>query len=638
VDLQRLKMSASVAERHGVLTFEVTAVPLGETKVASATLTLSRQGHRYSTALETSSTMDGAVTLRGRLEVPDVELWWPHTHGQPSLYDARLEIGALGVSGAADSLDIDLGQVGFRTVSLDRSNGDFALRVNGHRIFCRGAVWTPLDCVSLNCRQTQYADALAQVRAAGMNMLRVAGPFVYESDEFLDLCDSTGVLLWQEFMFANMDYPASDPGFLENVRTEATQVLQRLQARPALAVLCGNSEVYQQAAMSAAPRELWSAPLFEETLADLSRQHCPDVPYCPSSAHGGEFPFTANHGAASYYGIGAYLRPLDDARRSQLRFASECLAFANVSEDQQRWKERTPRDLGAGWDFDDVRDHYLEKVLRVEARTLRYSDQDRYLRCSRVVTGEVMGAAFAEWRRARSSCNGALVLFLRDLWPGAGWGVIDSTGLPKAPYYYLKRTLQSTALLVTDEGPNGLALHLVNEGGSAIRGQLQIQLYRSSHAVGRPVSRAVDVAANTALELNAVELFEGFIDLSYYYRFGPCSYDVLYATFNPEHTGAPLEAFHFPTGLPNSQGDVGLQATARLCDGSIHVDIESRDFAQSVHISAPGYIAEDQYFHVAPRGRRTVRLLPRHDQAPEEFEGTVQALNCGAVHRIGLSP
>jgi len=245
-----------------------------------------------------------------------------------------------------------------------------------------------------------------------------------------------------DFMFANMDYPADDPDFASSVTVEVTQMLERLQSRPSLAVLCGNSEAAQQAAMSGAAREHWSPALFETTLAGHAREYLPDVPYCPSSTHGGDFPFSASQGVTSYYGVGAYLRAPTDARHAELKFASECLAFANVPEmetlergtervlhfNQPRWKERVPRDLGAGWDFDDVRDHYLERLFRLQVASLRYSDQDRYLRLSRVTSGEAMAGAFAEWRRTRSVCGGALLLFLRDLWPGAGWGIIDSTG------------------------------------------------------------------------------------------------------------------------------------------------------------------------------------------------------------------
>src|SRR5581483_5225926 len=345
--------------------------PSARVSALGVRLLITRGGDRYSIPLPRQADN----TYRGRLDIPNVLLWWPHTHGEPALYDAHLAISLDGSDTNTD-IDVDLGRIGFRTLTLDTTAGDFALSVNGVPVFCRGACWTPPDPVSLDCDLESLRQTLEQVRAAGMNMLRVGGTMVYESDAFLDLCDANGILLWQDFMFANMSYPEGDPAFSASVREEARQQLGRLAGRPCLAVLCGNSEGEQQSAMWGAPRDSWSAPLFHETLAQLAREARPDVPYWPSSAHGGEFPHQGNTGTTSYYGVGAYLRPLEDARRSEVRFASECLAFANIPEDKTlarmpggpairchhpAWKARTPRDLGAGWDFDDVRDHYLAR-------------------------------------------------------------------------------------------------------------------------------------------------------------------------------------------------------------------------------------------------------------------------------------
>jgi len=223
-------------------------------------------------------------------------------------------------------------------------------------------------------------------------------------------------------------------------------------------------------------------------------------------------------------------------------------------------------------------------------------------------------------------------LFLRDLWPGAGWGVVDSTGLPKAAYYYLKRALRDTALFVTDEVTNGLAIHVANDRARPLEGELLLELFKSSEAVGRPVTHALTVNARSVLELNATQLFDGFVDLSYAYRFGPPSYDVLRVAF------ADLETFYFPLGLPNAQTDVGLSASARQVEDRVEVDVACRAFAQSVHIEAPAFVADDQYFHMAPRSKRTVRLRARSPKHAEPFEGTVHALNSTASRRIEMRP
>ena len=177
--------------------------------IESAILIFERDEQRVVSGLERH---DGRWL--GRLIVNDPVLWWPHTHGEPALYRAWLELVVAGVA-----VRLDLGQRGFRTIRIDRDAGDFRVMVNGVDVFCRGACWTPLDAVSLNAPAEAYESAVDQVRDAGMNMLRVAGPTVYEADAFYEAMDRAGILLWQDLMFANMDYP-EDPGFVAGVVAE----------------------------------------------------------------------------------------------------------------------------------------------------------------------------------------------------------------------------------------------------------------------------------------------------------------------------------------------------------------------------------------------------------------------------------
>ncbi|MDB4933277.1 MAG: hypothetical protein JWP87_249 [Labilithrix sp.] len=612
IDVTDVTVRARVEGESGVLEASASVRDL-ETRArfdGPLDIVVSRDGREHRAKLAPSST--GENRFEGRVVVADVARWWPHTHGEPALYQARLEAGAIAV---------DLGKVGFREVSVDTSNDGFALHVNGARIFCRGACWTPLDPVALVASADESAAALAQAAAAGMNMVRVGGTMVYEDDAFFDAADAAGVLVWQDLMFANMDYPEDDPSFAASVALEVAQQLERLSGRPSVAVVCGNSEGEQQAAMFGAGRDRWSPKLFHETFAALSKETLPGVPYWPSSAHGGAFPHQADRGTTSYYGVGAYLRPLDDARRAEVRFASECLAFANVPAPSTlarmpggesskvhhpTWKARVPRDLGAGWDFDDVRDHYLERLFRVDAASLRYADHERYLALGRVVTGEVMAQTFAEWRRARSTCAGGLVWFLRDLWAGPGWGVVGADGAPKAAYHYLRRALAPVAVHLSDEGGNGLHVHAYNDGATPIEGELTIDLHRGEASVGR-AKGAVMVPPRSAVELPVLSLFEGFMDLGHAYRFGPPTCDLVVATLRA--AGTTAEAFHFPVGLPSSRGNPGL--TVELTEKTDHVvtlTVATRGFAQSIAVEADGWAPDDDFFHLAPGARRTLRL------------------------------
>ncbi len=669
VTWQNVSLQASAKSTDGAwqghLKLAFAGLTVQGAQVRSASVSLRRGAEQHSAPLTTAH--DG--TWSTTMVVDSPALWWPHTHGEPALYEARVQ---LVLSEGAPAVELDLGSVGFRQLALDRSDGDFALHINGVPVFCRGACWTPLNPVTLDAAELDaYDRALVQVRDAGMNMVRVGGTMHYEADAFYDACDRLGVLVWQEFMFANMDYP-EDPAWLDGVRTEVLQQLSRWQARPALAVLCGNSEVEQQAAMFGATRDKWAPALFHDTLAELSRAQCPDVPYWPSSAHGGSFPHQGDVGTTSYYGVGAYQRPLDDARRANLRFASECLALANVPENatlarmpgglslrshHPAWKARAPRDLGAGWDFEDVRDHYLAQRFEVDPAKLRYSDHDRYLLLSRITSGELMAEAFAEWRREASSCNGALIWFLRDLWPGAGWGVVDSTGAPKAAYFGLKRSLQPISLSVTDEGGNGLYVHVSNEGPQPLSAKLQFKAWRHGQVAVGQASQHVDVPAHGHGSWPLMQLFDWFVDWSWAYRFGPATAQALSFELlsddgvdgaDAEVQGNAAQArvlartTAFPAGwsLP-MEADVGLSATVMgLTDGHsgcVEVRVATQRFAQSVHFDVDGYTPDDAYFHLAPGESRTITFTPDAGHA-QPLSGTVAAVNgmaAAGIQRLG---
>ena len=112
-------------------------------------------------------------------------------------------------------------------------------------------------------------------------MVRLAGTGVYESDVFHDLCDELGVLVWQDFMFANLDYPLADDTFRGTVEREAADVVGRLAGRPSVAVLCGNSEVEQQAAMLGLDPALGRGELFGELLPAAAGRAGPTPSTCP---------------------------------------------------------------------------------------------------------------------------------------------------------------------------------------------------------------------------------------------------------------------------------------------------------------------------------------------------------------------
>ena len=631
--LERLRLRPRLEDGDGVL--RMTARLRAIEGALPEELELELAGCRASVPV-----VDGNV--EGEVRVPKVELWWPHTHGEPTLHELTIRAGALELSR----------RVGFRELEpgpgYDVDETPLALRVNGVDIFARGVVWTPLDFVSLAAAEDELRVALEQLRAAGMNVVRIPGTGAYESETFHDLCDELGVLVWQDFMFANFDYPISDERFRDLVVQEARQLLTAVGGRPSLAVLCGNSEVEQQVAMLGLDPALGRGELFGELLPGLARELEVTVPYVPSAPSGGDLPFRPDCGVANYYGVGGYRRPLEDARRSGVRFAAECLAIANVPDSETlaetglagaavhdpRWKAGVPRDVGAGWDFDDVRDWYLGDLFGVDPVELRRVDHARYLELSRAVSGEMMAETFAEWRRPGSTCAGGLILWSRDLRPGAGWGLIDVLGRPKAAYHRLEQVLSPVAIWTTDEGLGGIDVHVANDRPEVFEGRVRVALYRDQELCIDQATTELSVPAHGAKTLNAETVLGHFGDVSWAYRFGPPSADVVVASLERSNGELVAQAFRFPAGRPTrveSAESLGLAVAVLGQEGSeACVRLSTTRLVYGARVAAPGWTTVDDVVTIEPGRSRDVRLRG-HGHA---LAGAVTALNLAGRLRL----
>lgn len=657
--VEDLTLRPRLEAQTGVLAVRAIVRPLAGLALRSAELEVSGLSGVARASLGLSEAT-GAILLEGELRIPGVRPWWPHTHGEPALYDVRII-----VESGAGPVAVQAGRVGFRSLAAgagedrDVERDGLDLHVNGVRVFARGAVWTPVDPVGLAPSPGRLRTALEKVREAGMNMLRVPGTAAYEQDEFHDLCDELGILVWQDFMFANLDYPFADDAFRALAEDEARDAIGRLAGRPSLAVLCGNSEIEQQVAMLGLDPALGRGEFFGQTLPGLARAAGVDAVYVPSAPCGGDLPFRTDQGIANYYGVGAYLRPLADARSAGVRFAAECLAFANVPDEavtdallpdssgaqpvhDPRWKAGVPRDVGADWDFDDVRDHYLGLLFEVDPAELRSSDLERYLELSRAVSGEVMAEVFGEWRRSASPCGGGLVLSLRDLVPGAGWGVLDHRGEAKVAYHHLRRALAPLAVWTTDEGLGGVVAHVANDGPSALSARLRVTLYQDHELrVGEGIE-TIDIGGHGAHERNIETLVGHFVDAAWAYRFGPPAQDVIVATVERDGesgTDVLSQSFRFPAGRPTTvetAAKLGLQGAGRTnADGSVRLAVQSRRLAYGVRVHAPGYRPTEDAFSVEPGGTRYVDL--RAAEAGAAFHGaTLTALNLSGRVAVAL--
>ncbi|OZF04266.1 beta-mannosidase [Rhodococcus sp. 15-2388-1-1a] len=621
-DVRRVDLRTSVSGTDGVVTLRADLDAPGVARILIDDRAFE---------LGTVERIDRAVTL------PDVELWWPHTHGRPRTYRVALEV---------DGIVHPMGFVGFRTIELDRTAGGAVLTVNGENIFCRGGTWTPLDPVRLWSPEADLRAALEQLRSAGLNMVRIVGTLVYEQPEFWSLCAELGIMVWQDVMFGTID-PPTDDTYTAAVTRELDAFADIVSANPALMVVSGGSETQQQPTMLGLAAEDQRMELLDSVVPDFLADRLPAVAYVtssPSSAQG-ELHTHVGDGIAHYFGVGGYLRPLSDIRTAGVRFAAECLAFAVPPERAQvekffgsaavaghhpDWKAAVPRDRGSSWDFEDVRDHYVRTIFGVDPHLIRRDDAELYLDYGRAAIVEAFTEAFGHWRRASSGCAGALVLTLRDTVPGAGWGIVDTAGVPKAPFYALARASAPVALLLSDNGLDGYSVELVNDG-PARSGSIRVVLHalRGSHEF----ERTVNAPANGSIALTVDSIVGTFTDVNHAYRFGSRTYSAVTVLFLDDN-GIEVTRTTALVGAQSRQNTVGLTVDVVEKDsGTWELTVRSDWPAQYVCVDIEGFEVSDSWFHLAPNEPRTLTLVSRGASAPR---GHVRALN--SMERASVAP
>ena len=214
--------------------------------------------------------------------------------------------------------------------------------------------------------------------------------------------------------------------------------------------------------------------------------------------------------------------------------------------------------------------------------------------------------------------------------------MIDALGRPKAPWYALRRVFRPVgSFVLTDEGLNGLAVHVVNDTDTELAGLVRIELFVRGELRVEVGEQTVRVAPRSGLELDAATFFDAFHDLTWAYRFTPPAHDVVAITLLGHDDEVLAEAVHLPAGLNRGiEPDVGLMATLHGAgDDRWQLEVGTRRFAQWVVLEVPGYRADDSWFHLAPGARRRVNLVRAGADGPPR--GEVRALNSWARHRIG---
>jgi beta-mannosidase len=559
----------------------------------------------------------------------DLELWYPHTHGSQPQYLVMLE---------TNNHNYELSKISFRHITVDYGTNldNFKIFINDKSVFCRGACWTSAGITNYASKEHDYRRWLEIAKTAGINMIRVGGTMLYEGKDFYNLCDELGIMVWQDFMLSNFDYPKNEE-FCNEVKLEATSFLDRTSHNCCITVLCGGSEVFQQAAMFGLTEARFKHVLYDDILPTCVSYYRPDIPYVINSPSKGTLPFHTNQGISHYYGVGAYLRDLSDLRRADVKFAAECLAIANIpcSESVKtlgvpavhhpKWKIGVPRDNNVSWDFEDVRDHYLKTFYEVDPNQLRREDSERYLELSRAVSHDLIVEAYSEWRSTLSNCGGALIWQLQDVQEGSGWGIIDNAAQPKAAFYAAQKVFKSRQILITDEGLNGLAIHIINET-TPVNVEVHLMAWNNSKLVMRGVEKIEQFFGTTAINSNA--LLQGFFDINYAYRFGPLAHDIVTADLIID-SKVVSRATYCVKGRSLKQDSNAFDAKISKENNRWMLTVNAHKFCRMIHCEIPHFRGQEEWIDLLPSESWSTLLLPNSsiDLIPKGLIVAINAAN-----------
>ncbi len=451
-----------------------------------------------------------AVSAVVDVVVADPALWWPRGHGEAVLHD--LEVTLFDPDGSA--LDSWQRRVGLRSVTLDTTPDEhgtpFTLAVNGRPLFVKGANWIPDDHLLTRVTRARLARRVDQAVGAGLNLLRVWGGGIYESEDFYELCDAAGLMVWQDFLLACAAYPEEEPHLTE-LEAEAREQVTRLSCHPSLVLWNGGNENlwgfvdwgWQEQLRGRTWGWRYYSEVFPRVLAELdpTRPYAQGSPYSPGHALGEVHPNDPDHGTHHEWEV--WNRVDHTAYRDAVpRFCSE---FGFQGPPTWATLQRAVRDAGGAVatkahptfllhqkadDGNAKLDRGLEPHLGVP------DDFTDWHWATQLNQARAVAYALTHYRSWWPRTAGAIVWQLNDCWPVTSWAAVDGDERVK-PLWWAMRAAFADRLLTVQQrpGPTGApeeVVALVNDSDDVWAGTLFVRRERLDGTV--LATDAVDVA------------------------------------------------------------------------------------------------------------------------------------------------
>jgi len=487
----------------------------------------------------------------------------------------------------------------------------------------KGANYIPPDMFMPRVTKEVYERTLNNAKVANFNMLRVWGGGNYENDTFYDLCDEKGILVWQDFMFANTMFPGSDDLF-SNIKQEVTEQVKRLRNHASIAMWVGNNEIeegwnnwgWKDCEYSDQILD-WYQQIFNTIIPSVLKTHDTSRGYYPSSPRYGwgnelSYKIADSH----YWGVWVGKADIESFNTKFGRFSSEwgMQGFLPMSSIERF-------SLPTDWSLDSsvmlLHERHATKFESIKYFVYKYYKEpigfEKFVYVSALMQGLTLKTAIESHRRNMPYSMGTLVWQLNDVWPVISWSTYDYYGTRKAGYYTQKRVFKNVissvynnqVYVISDklfDFQGHVTIKVMNFKGDTLKA---IQL--KSLTIKERSSQVIYTFDNKFI--NSLDKASTFIHIVIEYPFEDWFSENFYYLANPIDLSLAKPNINFT--FDNKENLVSLRSDVLVKDVLLYCDGKSLQF-------------DDNYFDLAPNIVKTVKLF---DEPLEQVHSKLKILS-----------
>ena len=456
-------------------------------------------------------------------KIENPQYWWPNGLGDQVLYTLGLEVINLDRSySETKTLKTGIRQAELIT-EKDSLGTSFYFKINDQSVFARGANYIPQRHFTNELASQDYRELLTTAANCNMNMIRVWGGGIYEEDLFYDLCDSLGLMVWQDFMFANTMYP-QDAAFIDNVKHEVEDNIRRLHHHPSIVHWCGNNEIdvawnnwgWQKKFNISEPHqkilEATYDTMFKVEIPQLLREIIPQANYShtsPLSNWGPEENY--DHGSMHYWGVYHGDDRFSGYTQNIGRFNSEYgfQTFPNINVINTYFRPKQ-------YNFDDPLLSHRQKSYRTNAEILKHlkeyypepTDLLSLSYLSQLTQAKGISLAIQHHRMDQPRCMGTLYWQLNDCWPAISWSSLEFNRQWKALQYRIKEDYEPVTFFL-DTTQTKRDLVILNESPNSAAGDLNIsgKDYTGKELDEKTIKINVRAFSQQRIDLKEIQLY-----------------------------------------------------------------------------------------------------------------------------------